>query len=176
MSNNAELRRLLELAERFDRMDVEELEYCAKEHGYTYVHAIREAVDELRAVLNAPEPAPAPRPAGLPMAEVRDVLLDAGHRQAKWTAPLQWSGGFACKQTTLNEAEVSVYHVWGVGVQSNAEIPLLLEYQGALLRAGYAAGLLRSEPNPLLLVSRTAGEQAWADPWRVDEVSGVKVG
>ena len=133
----------------------------------------------------------------LPLTEVRDALLDAGHWQAKWVAPRQWSGGFACKQTTLNEAEVAVYHIWGVDEQPpdlnagkpGAEMPAMLAYQGALLRAGYAAELLAAAPNPLLLVSRSAGEQAWAAPWRidtdgraatgrgvVDEVSGVRVG
>lgn len=133
----------------------------------------------------------------LPISEVRDVLLDAGHRQAKWSAPRQWTGGFACKQTTLNEAEVTVYHVWGVDEQPapsiaglpKAEMPAMLAYQGALIRAGYATVLLSAAPNPLLLVSRSTEQLAWSEPWRidtdgrgavgrraVDEVSGVRVG
>lgn len=120
----------------------------------------------------------------LTLTEIRDVLLDAGHPQAKWSAPRQWTGGFACKQTTLNEAEVAVYHVWTPGDQSatgrpwdqGAEIPYLLSYQGALLRAGLETKLLTAKPHALLLVSRSAEEISWADPWKYDDVSGVRVG
>ena len=93
----------------------------------------------------------------LPLSEVRDLLLSAGHTQALWKSPHQWSGGFAAKQTTLNELEVAVCQVGSSeerGLVREMVKLALIGYQHTLEQAGLAVQLLDALDHPLLLVSR----------------------